>query len=118
MDVLVLPSRTRPHWKEQLGRVLIEAMACEVPVVGSRSGAIPDVIGDAGLLFPEGDVARLREAIDRLLGDEGYGRDLAARGRRRAETEFSWARITAKTRDVWRQALERPSLEVRRRLPQ
>jgi glycosyltransferase involved in cell wall biosynthesis len=118
MDVLVLPSQTRPHWKEQLGRVLIEAMACGVAVIGSRSGAIPDVVGDAGLLFPEGDAGQLREALDRLLGDEDCRRDLAARGRRRAETEFSWARIAAKTRDVWRQSLERPPLEVRRRLPQ
>ena len=43
-----MPSRTLPNWKEQFGRVIIEAMACGVPVVGSDSGAIPDVIGDAG----------------------------------------------------------------------
>ena len=48
LDVLALPSRTTPTWKEQFGRVLIEAMACGVPVVGSDSGEIPHVIGDAG----------------------------------------------------------------------
>ena len=51
----MLPSLTRPNWKEQFGRVLIEAMASGVPVIGSDSGAIPDVIGQAGLIFPEGD---------------------------------------------------------------
>jgi glycosyltransferase involved in cell wall biosynthesis len=57
LDVLVLSSRTRPNWKEQFGRVLVEAMACEVAVVGSDSGEIPHVIGEAGLIFPEDDVA-------------------------------------------------------------
>jgi len=45
LDVLVLPSRSRSFWKEQFGRVLIEAMACGVPVIGSSSGEIPNVIG-------------------------------------------------------------------------
>src|SRR5262249_36913870 len=44
MDVLALPSLTAPHWKEQYGRIIAEAMACGVPVVGSDSGAIPEVI--------------------------------------------------------------------------
>ncbi len=46
LDVLVLPSRTRANWTEQFGRILVEAMACEVAVVGSSSGEIPNVIGD------------------------------------------------------------------------
>ena len=54
LDALVLPSESTPLWKEQFGHVLIEAMACGVPVVGSDSGAIPEVIGEAGLLFPGG----------------------------------------------------------------
>jgi len=52
-DVLVLPSRTRRNWKEQFGRVLVEAMACETCVVGSDSGEIPNVVGDTGLIFHE-----------------------------------------------------------------
>ncbi len=70
LDLLVLPSRTRPNWKEQFGRVLIEAMATGVPVVGSDSGEIPHVIGDAGLIFPEDDALALREAIEKIMGDE------------------------------------------------
>jgi glycosyltransferase involved in cell wall biosynthesis len=64
MDVLVLPSKTTKFWKEQYGKVLIEAMASGVSVVGSNSGAIPEVIGDVGSIFPEGDVIKLKEAIE------------------------------------------------------
>jgi len=115
MDVLVLPSLTRPHWKEQLGRVLIEAMACEVAVVGSNSGAIPEVIGDAGLVFPEGDAKALRAALDRLLHNADLRHELISRGRRRAETQFSWSAIARQIRAVWQAALSRPALELRRR---
>ncbi len=80
MDVLVLPSLTTPKWKEQFGRVLIEAMACGVPVVGSDSGAIPETIGDAGLIVPEGDAAALRAAIVRLKDDAELRAELARRG--------------------------------------
>ena len=63
LDVLVLPSQSRQSWKEQFGRVLTEAMACRVPVIGSDSGEIPNVIGEAGMVFHEGD----REALTRCL---------------------------------------------------
>jgi len=62
-DVLVLPSHTDYFWKEQYGRVLVEAMACGTPVVGSQSGAIPSVIGDEGLLFVEGDIRSMSHAL-------------------------------------------------------
>ena len=62
----MLPSRAMPNWQEQFGRVLIEAMACAVPVVGSDSGEIPNVIGDAGLVFPEDDVEALAQQLQRL----------------------------------------------------
>ena len=56
LDVMVLPSLTDgKKWVEQFGRVLVEAMAAGVPVVGSDAGRIPDTVGDAGLIFPEGD---------------------------------------------------------------
>ncbi|MET0555459.1 MAG: glycosyltransferase, partial [Vicinamibacteria bacterium] len=71
LDAFVLPSRTTPLWKEQFGMVLAEAMACGVPVVGSSSGAIPDVMGDAGLVFAEGDPAALAGVLRRLAGDPG-----------------------------------------------
>jgi glycosyltransferase involved in cell wall biosynthesis len=67
-DVLVLPSESRPNWKEQFGRVLIEALACGTPVIGSDSGEIPHVIRKTrgGLIFPEGDARALAQAIKRI----------------------------------------------------
>lgn len=89
MDMLVLPSRPVPQWQEQYGRVLPEAMLCGVPVIGSSSGAIPEVIGDAGLVFEQENVEALREAILHLGSDPSLRRELAAAGRERARTTFS-----------------------------
>ncbi len=103
LDVLVLPSRTRANWKEQFGRVLIEAMACQVVVVGARCGAIPEVIGDAGLTFAEGDPADLRTQLQTLLGDSNLRLDLANRGRQRVLDQFTQSQIAARTVDIYRE---------------
>jgi len=102
LDVLVLPSRTRPNWKEQFGRVLIEAMACRVVVVGARCGAIPEVIGDAGLTFAEGDPANLRAQLQRLLGDTQLRLELAQKGRQRVLDQFTQSQIAARTVEIYR----------------
>jgi glycosyltransferase involved in cell wall biosynthesis len=75
MDVFVLPSRTIESWKEQFGRVLIEAKACGVPTVGSDSGAIPFVIGDPERIFPEGDVNALANTLRRVCEEGKYESD-------------------------------------------
>jgi glycosyltransferase involved in cell wall biosynthesis len=106
LDVLVLPSRTRPNWKEQFGRVLIEAMACGVPVVGSTCGEIPQVIGDAGLIFAEDDATALRDALGRLQRDDGLRRDLAARGRARVVAPFTQKQIAAETVEAYRRMMQ------------
>jgi len=90
MDVLCAPSQTTSRWREQFGRMLIEAMACGVPVVASRSGEIPHVVGDAGLLVDEADVPGWTDAIDRLLGDPMGRSDLSARGLARAHERYAW----------------------------
>lgn len=89
MDLLSAPSRTTRAWREQLGRMLTEAMACGVPVLGSASGEIPYVIADAGLILPEDDVPAWSRAIDRLLADDVLRTDLAARGLSRARAEYA-----------------------------
>lgn len=106
LDVLVLPSRTTPVWKEQLGRVLLEAMATGVPVIGSDSGAIPEVIGDAGLIFPEGDAAALADQIKRLISNPILAADLAHRGLARVEQEYSQRVLAARTVEFYRQVLQ------------
>jgi glycosyltransferase involved in cell wall biosynthesis len=103
MDVLVLPSRTRPNWKEQFGRVLIEAMACGVPVVGSDSGEIPSVIGDGGIVFPEGDAQALVDAFALLRDEPGRRAALGAKGRARVLTHYTQSQIAAQTVAFYRQ---------------
>ncbi len=89
LDVLALPSRSTPTWKEQFGRVLIEAMSCGVPVVGSSSGEIARVIGEGGLIYPEGDIAALAAALRRLADDPACGAALGQRGRKRVLEHYT-----------------------------
>jgi glycosyltransferase involved in cell wall biosynthesis len=103
LDLLVLPSRTRSHWKEQFGRVLIEAMASGVPVVGSNSGEIPHVIGDAGLIFPEDDALALREVIEKIREDEMLRQRLAQAGRERVLERYTQAQIALETYQVYQE---------------
>jgi len=105
LDVLVLASRTKPSWKEQFGRVLVEAMACEVPVVGSTSGEIPHVLGSAGLVFPEDDVAALRAHLLKLMQSVELRRDLGQRGRQRVLSLYTQAQIAAQTVAVYREMM-------------
>jgi len=101
LDVLVLPSRSRSNWKEQFGRVLVDAMACGVPVIGSTCGEIPNVIGDAGLIFPENDAAALRDHLRTLQNDAALRRDLAQRGRQRVLDCFTQEQIARQTYEVY-----------------
>lgn len=105
LDVLALPSRTTSQWKEQFGRVLVEAMACEVAVVGSDSGEIPNVIGDAGLIFPEGDVEALRSYLQQLMQRPEWRDEWGRRGRQRALAHYTQAQIAAQTVAVYRQII-------------
>ena len=103
LDVLALPSRTLPNWKEQFGRVLIEAMACEVAVVGSDSGEIPNVIGEAGLIFPEDDVHTLRTHLQHLMAHAELRDELGRAGRQRVLAHYTQAKIAAQTVEVYRE---------------
>jgi len=90
MDLLVAPSRTTTRWREQFGRMLIEAFACAVPVVASDSGEIPHVIGNAGILVPERDEERWVSSIETLLNDPARRDELGSAGRLRAESVYAW----------------------------
>lgn len=108
MDALVLPSSGNAGWVEQFGRILVEAMMCEVPVVGSRCGEIPEVVGEAGLLFEKGDVEGLSVHLDRLR-DPARRRALSRRGRERAERDFGEAGVARRTAAFYRQVV-RPAV--------
>lgn len=97
MSTLVLPSETTYKfktltsvgWKEQFGHVLIEAMACQVPVIGSDSGEIPHVIGDAGLIFPEGDVQALANCLLQLIENPNLTQELGEKGYQKAMVKYT-----------------------------
>ncbi len=103
LDALALPSHTTRAWKEQFGRVLIEAMSCGVPVVGSSSGEIPHVIGDAGLVYPEGDVQALATTLRRLVEQPALYTDLARRGRARVLERYTQAALARQYYEVYRE---------------
>lgn len=105
VDAVVLPSRTTPVWKEQFGRALVEAMACGVPVVGSDSGAIPEVVGDAGLIFPEGNAEALAGCLRRLREDPDLRRALGERGVARVAAHYRAEHIAEQTADFYRRLL-------------
>ena len=104
-DALVLPSLTRRNWKEQFGRILVEAMACGVPVAGSASGEIPRVVGEAGLIVPEADPPALRAALHRLASDAAFRADLARRGRARVLDRFTHDHIADETLAVYQRTM-------------
>ena len=97
VQAVVLPSVSTPGWKEQFGRVLIEAMACGVPAIGSDSGEIPQVVGDAGLIVHEGDVDALAGAMRRIHDDDQCRAELGRRGRRRVLEHFTHRRVAEAT---------------------
>lgn len=113
LDVLALPSRAARHWQEQFGRVLAEAMACRVAVVGADTGAIPEVLGfskgsateAAGRVFPEGDAEALARQLDELLRRPDKRAELAGRGYARAQTLYTAEGLAAGTLALWRDLL-------------
>jgi glycosyltransferase involved in cell wall biosynthesis len=90
MTVLCAPSRTTGRWREQFGRMLIEGMAAGVPVLASRSGEIPYVVEEAGVLLPEDDAEAWANALDALLQDAAARAAASVRGRDRARAHFAW----------------------------
>jgi glycosyltransferase involved in cell wall biosynthesis len=90
MDLLLAPSQTTARWREQFGRMLIEAFACGVPVLASDSGEIPHVVADAGVIVGERDEMGWHRALADLLESPARRAELAARGRDRARSLYSW----------------------------
>jgi len=102
MDLMVAPSQTMPNWKEQFGRMLIEAFACAVPVIASDSGEIPHVIGDAGLIVPEKDVLGWKHNIEMLLQNQDLRTRIGLAGKARVG-QFSVTEVARQFRDFYRQ---------------
>ena len=105
-DLFLLPSES-----ESFGLSALEAMACEVPVIASNAGGLPEVVvdGETGFLLPVGDVEGMAAAALKLLGDDDLHRRFAAASRRRAVEGFSQEAVVARYR-VDLPAADRPPL--------
>ncbi len=111
MSTLVLPSETTSNlktltatgWKEQFGHVLIEAMACKVPVIGSDSGEIPHVIGDAGLVFPEGNIQALANCLFQLMSKPELTQILSAMGYEKAISKYTNKALAQQQLDFYKE---------------
>jgi L-malate glycosyltransferase len=114
MSTLVLPSETTYQfktltsagWKEQFGHVLIEAMACQVPVIGSDSGEIPNVIGDAGMVFPEGKAEALQECLLQLMSKPETAIDYSKRAYNKAIAQYTNRAIAQQQLEFYRQLVQ------------
>jgi glycosyltransferase involved in cell wall biosynthesis len=97
--VLVYPSTY-----EGFGYPLLEALACGVPVVGSETTSLPEVIGDAGVLVDPYDVEGMAGAVIQLVTDNAFHRDLSERAVRRSRA-FSWRQTASQTAAAYAAAL-------------
>ena len=104
LDVLAVPSIPRPGWTEQFGRVAVEAMASGVPVVSSDAGALPDVVGGAGLVVPAGDATALATALVEAATTRAP--ELREAGLARA-AECSWDAVAHAYADLYRSVTSR-----------
>jgi glycosyltransferase involved in cell wall biosynthesis len=100
-DVLAVPSIPLPSWVEQFGRVVVEAQAAGVPVIASASGALPDVIGDRGLLVPPNDAQALQAGLSRFLDEPGLWDRLRTSGIEGAE-QYSWKSVADTQMELYR----------------
>lgn len=89
LDCLAVPSLTIPRWKEQFGGVVADGLAMGLPIIGSDSGAIPEVIGPAGIIVPEGNAQAIANAISKLAGDRDHARAVGQAAKKRFAEEFS-----------------------------
>lgn len=111
-DVLVLPSRTTPEWKEQFGHVLIEAMAMGVPVVGSNSGEIPNVIGRSDLVFREENTQELASILARLILEPRWYEEIRNYCLHRVNQMYSHDQIATRLSILWQKVLQQKNSEL------
>jgi glycosyltransferase involved in cell wall biosynthesis len=95
-----------PSMYEGFGMPAGEAMACGIPVVSTTGGALPEVVGDAGVLVPPGDAAALEKAIVSLLDDRQRRQELGEAGLNRVKGAFTWRHAAMKMTDIYREAID------------
>ena len=104
-DVFCLPSVTTPYWQEQFGMVLVEAMACGVPVVTTASGSIPEVVGESGVVTAPYASTELADALRAVLDDHDLATKLSRAGQLRVQARFDATRVAAAIGDLYARLL-------------
>jgi len=97
-----------PSIYEGFGLPAAEAMSCQLPVVSTSGGALPEVVGrdgDSGIIVPPADPAAIASAVERLLEDENLRRQMGEAGRKRIEQNFTWEQAARETLEVYREVL-------------
>lgn len=117
MDLLVAPSQTTPKWREQFGRMLIEAMASGAAIVASDSGEIPHVVGDAGVIVPESDESAWAETLNRLIESKNERLSLIDTGLERVRERFAWPVVARAFLDFFTEIVGSKSAEVADEFP-
>jgi glycosyltransferase involved in cell wall biosynthesis len=105
LDCVVQPARTTPSWVEVRGRTALEAMAHGIPVIGSRSGVLPELLEGVGRVVPEDDVDALAGVLQEWLEDPAERRRLGAESRRRVLADFTDESVAERTVKLWREVL-------------
>jgi glycosyltransferase involved in cell wall biosynthesis len=100
--LLLLPSET-----ESFGLVALEALSCQVPVIATRVGGLPELIkdGETGYLFPVGDVEGMSKAAVELLQDDDKRKMLGKKGREIAQSHYAKDKIVSMYEDYYREVL-------------
>jgi len=105
-DVFVLASIPTLTWQEQFGMVLIEAMACGVPVISTRSGGVPEVVDEAGILVPPNNWHELAQSLKKLILDQKLRQDLSKKGQEKAKKQFDRFLIAQKIEEIYKKMME------------
>lgn len=100
-DLFFLPSRTTPTWEEQYGMALVEAMACGLPIVTTDSGAIPEVVGDAGIKLPEFDTTGMSQAIFDIISNDIRRKKLSDASLKLAREKYDSRLVSAKLAQLY-----------------
>jgi glycosyltransferase involved in cell wall biosynthesis len=106
MDLLCAPSRTTPGWREQFGRMVVEAFACGVPVISSDSGELPYVVADAGMIVGEQDEYAWVSAISELIDSQAARLEMSRKGIYRARCEYAWPILARNHLDFFSRLLD------------
>lgn len=108
IDVLVAPSRSSATWVEPTGSVVLEAMAHRIAPVVTRCGALPDVVGEAGMVLDEDDGPALVRALQGLVQEPARCRVMGATARRRVLEQYGDGPVAEKLAAFWQRVLQRP----------